>query len=92
MLSRLISCRRPKLTRETFKETIGRFLVAGGQAEAICSGPGPLCFAVIHAKDAEQVPHVFWPNSIRMRTVSDAVLGLGLDYGVVLMLWDAGDK
>jgi hypothetical protein len=47
---------------------------------------------VIHAKDAEQVPHVFWPNSIRMRTVSDAVLGLGLDYGVVLMLWDAGDK
>jgi hypothetical protein len=29
---------------------------------------------------------------LRLRTVSDAVLGLGLDYGVVLMLWDAGDK
>ena len=110
VLSRLISCRRPKLTRETFKETIRRFTVAGGQAEAICSGPGPLCFAVIHAKDAEQVPPARFLASLqplaqyllpsppvhiiqlRMRTVSDAVLGLGLDYGVMLMLWDAGDK
>ena len=86
-------------------------MVAGGQAEALCSGPGPLCFAVIHAKDAEQVPPArflasLYPlaqyllpsppvhmTQLRMRTVSDAVLlGLGLGYGVVLMLWDAGDK
>ena len=47
--------RRPKVTRSTFKDAIRRFLPAAGKAAAVCDGPGPVCFAIIHAKNAEQV-------------------------------------
>jgi hypothetical protein len=56
VISVLLACRRrPKLTRATFKDCVRRFLPAGGYAAAVCDGPGPVCFAVIHARDAEQV-------------------------------------
>ena len=56
VISVLLACRRrPKLTRATFKDCVKRFLPAGGNAAAVCDGPGPVCFAVIHARDAEQV-------------------------------------
>eukprot|EP00802_Teleaulax_amphioxeia_P017482 Tamp_17640.p1 GENE.Tamp_17640~~Tamp_17640.p1 ORF type:complete len:338 (-),score=55.72 Tamp_17640:116-1129(-) len=47
--------KRPKVTRSTFKDAIRRFLPAAGKAAAVCDGPGPVCFAIIHAKNAEQV-------------------------------------
>ena len=53
-------CRRPKLTRETFKNSFRRFWAVGSKAATLCDAPGPLCFAVIRAKDAEQVPLSFF--------------------------------
>jgi hypothetical protein len=47
--------RRPKLTRDIFKHYFHKFWAEGSKAAAVCSGPGPLCFVVIHAKDATQV-------------------------------------
>lgn len=47
--------RRPKLTRDLFKRYFHKFWAEGSKAAAVCGGPGPLCFVVIHAKDATQV-------------------------------------
>jgi len=46
---------RPKLTRDTIKHSLKRFWAEGSKAAAVCNGLGPLFFAVIHAKDADQV-------------------------------------
>lgn len=46
---------RPKLTRDTIKHSLKRYWAEGSKAAALCDGPGPLLFAVIHAKDAQQV-------------------------------------
>ena len=55
MNSMVLLCRRPKLTRNAFKNYFHKFWAEGGKAEAVAMGPGPLCFVVIHAKDSEQV-------------------------------------
>ena len=51
----MLQHRRPKLTRNLVKDIMKHSCAPRGKAVEVLDGPGPVCFAVIHAKSAEQV-------------------------------------